>query len=103
MSVTGLVFLGLLMHYSGTIADQDIGLMLIVSNGYFDPYAWVYWMAPLLFGAIFAPAIVRYSSASVDYFKKVGLFMIPEEISIPAEFKTLSLTENYLRDYLPEY
>lgn len=103
MSATGLVFLMLMIYYSRTIEEQDIGLMLIVSNGYFNPYSWLYMMGPLLAGAIFAPAIVRYSSASVEYFQKVGLFVIPEEVTEPQEFKTLHITEKYLREYLPAY
>jgi membrane glycosyltransferase len=103
MSVVGVAFLGLMIYYSSTIADQDIGLMLIVSNGYFNPYSWLYMMGPLLAGAILAPVIVRSSSASVEYFKNVGLFLTPEETSQPPEFTTLEVTEKYLREYLPAY
>lgn len=103
MSAVGIGFTAILTYYSSQISEQDVGLMLLVSNGYFDPYSWIYWMAPLLGGAIFAPVIVRWSSASVDYVSKVGLFMIPEEMNVPHEFITLNRVEDSMRAELPVY
>lgn len=103
MSLVGLSFLGILIYYSSQLSDRDIGLMIAVSDGYFDPYSWIYWMAPILIGSIGAPLIVWITSASTEYFENCGMFLIPEEIDVPSEFITLKNVEQYLNVILPKH
>ena len=103
MSMIGLVCAFFLWSYAQTIPDQDAEMMMAVSNGWINPNIILLWLTPVLTGIILSPLIVRMTSGCIPYFERCRLFMIPEEINTPQEFKTLHRVEEELRSLLPAY
>lgn len=73
-----------------------------ISGGWASPGEIMFWFFPILAGLTFSPVLARFTSRSFPALSRLGLFLIPEEVSPPEVVLDTAIWEDRFREALPD-
>ena len=101
VSAVGVVASGIMYKSILTIPSQQMALLSSASGHDITPFSIMFWFMPILGGFAFSMWIVRITSKSFPWMKKLNFFMIPEEVNVPPEITTMNKVMAYLKASTP--
>ena len=96
-----MVLWGLLINYTQDVSSLTKEILLTASHGWVHPADLLFWYFPVIGGISLAVWLARWTSLDGGWFRRRGIFLIPEEVCMPMVVSDMLELEKNLRDHLP--